>query len=121
MSVEGVSKSAIARITGLSWNTMARWLERAAVAARRFSDAMLRDYELTELQADELYTFVERRDHPTWLFTAMVVWSRLWVSKVVGRRSCRNTRKLIVSAIRRGRLHSVLLVSSTIGVWLSGM
>ena len=33
MSVEGVSKSSIARIMGISWNTVARWLERAAMAA----------------------------------------------------------------------------------------
>ena len=29
MSVEGVSKSAIARIKGISWNTVTRWLARA--------------------------------------------------------------------------------------------
>lgn len=30
MSPEGVSRSAIARIKGISWNTVARWLERCA-------------------------------------------------------------------------------------------
>ena len=37
LSVEGMNKSAIARITRLSWNTVARWLERAAAAAGRFN------------------------------------------------------------------------------------
>ncbi len=124
MSVEGVSKSAIARITGLSWNTVARWLERAAETARRFSDVMMWDYDLTELQADELCTFVERRDRPTWVFTAIEVWSRLWISSVVGRRNYRNTRKLIASATRRGDLTtfcwSLQMVSSSIGLWLNG-
>ncbi len=32
LSVEGVSKSAIARVKRLSWNTVSRWLERAAHA-----------------------------------------------------------------------------------------
>ena len=32
LSVEGVSKSSIARAMGISWNTVARWLERAAAA-----------------------------------------------------------------------------------------
>jgi len=112
MSVEGMSKSSIARITGLSWNTVARWLERAAAAAVRFNEAMMWGYELKELQADELRTFVGRRDDPTWVFTAIEVWSRLWVSKVVGRRSYRNTRILILTAIRRGLLHYVLLVTT---------
>ena len=54
MSVEGVSKSSIARIMGISWNTVARWIERAAASARQFNDAMTRDYALHELQADDL-------------------------------------------------------------------
>ena len=39
LSVEGVSKAAIARLEGMSWATVARWLERAAHAAGRFNDA----------------------------------------------------------------------------------
>ena len=42
----------------LSWNTVARWLERAAEAAERFSARLLRGYMLTELQADEIRTFI---------------------------------------------------------------
>jgi transposase-like protein len=37
MCVEGVSKSSIARIMKISWNTVARWEERAAAAAREFN------------------------------------------------------------------------------------
>ena len=65
MSVEGVSKSAIARIKQLSWNTMARWIERAAEAARLFNDLMIRGYVLSELQADELRAFVWSKAFPT--------------------------------------------------------
>ena len=112
MSVEGMSKSSIGRVTGMSRNTVARWLERAAAAGRRFNDVMTQGYELKELQADELRTFVERRDHVTWVFTAIEVWSRLWVSTVVGRRSYRNTRKLILVALRRGRMLHLLLMTT---------
>ena len=42
MGVEGVSKASIARIMRLSWNTVARWLERAAEAACRFNARMIR-------------------------------------------------------------------------------
>ena len=60
LRVEGVSISATARVTGHSRNTIARWLERASTAAERFNDRMLRDFDLIELQADELCTFIGR-------------------------------------------------------------
>ena len=103
MSVEGISKSAIARLKGLSWNTVARWIERAARAARRFNTFMTQGYELKELQADEIRTFLQHKDQPVWVFSAIEVSSRLWPSTVVGRRSYRNTRRLIRNAAHSGR------------------
>jgi transposase-like protein len=49
LSVEGVNKSAIARVKGMAWNTVHRWLERAAVWCRRFSDRKIR--RLTTVEA----------------------------------------------------------------------
>jgi len=95
LSVEGVSKSSIARLKGLSWNTVARWLARAAAAADRFNDLRLRKYVLTELQADEIRTFTQGKDRPTWIFASLEVCSRLWASTVVGRRSYANTKRLL--------------------------
>ena len=46
LRVEGVSISATARVTGHSRNTIARWLERASTAAKRFNQRMLRDWPL---------------------------------------------------------------------------
>ena len=46
LRVEGVSISATARLTGRSLNTVARWLERASIAAERFNRHMLRDFEI---------------------------------------------------------------------------
>ena len=37
LRVEGVSISSISRIKGIAWNTVARWLEKAAQVCRRFS------------------------------------------------------------------------------------
>jgi DNA-directed RNA polymerase specialized sigma24 family protein len=37
LSVEGLNQSAIARAKRISWNTVHRWLERAAGCCRRFS------------------------------------------------------------------------------------
>ena len=93
MRVEGVSISATARLTGRSRNTVARWLERASIAAQRFNRQMLRDFEIVELQADELYTFIGNKSRPTWLFVTIEVCSRLWASSLVGRRSYRNAKR----------------------------
>jgi len=38
LSVEGLNKSAIARVKRIAWNTVHRWLERASNWCRRFSD-----------------------------------------------------------------------------------
>ena len=95
LSVEGVNKSAIARLEGLSWNTVARWLELAAAIARRFNTKHLRGHELVELQLDELNTFLQSRKQQTWVFAGIDVWSRLWPATLVGPRTYRNTRRFV--------------------------
>ena len=95
LRVEGVSLSAIARIERLAWNTEARWLERAAAVCRRFNDGRTTGFVATELQADEIRAFTGGKTRPTWVFAAIEVWSRLWMSTVVGRRSYRNTLALV--------------------------
>ena len=49
LSVEGVNKSSIARLEGLSWKTVARWLELAAAIARRFNAKHLREAPIRQL------------------------------------------------------------------------
>ena len=58
LRVEGVSISAISRIEGIAWNTVARWLEKAAQVCRRFNHRRIADFAAKELQADEIRTFV---------------------------------------------------------------
>ena len=95
LRVEGVSLSAISRVEGLAWNTAARWLERAAAVCRRFSHARVAGFVVEELHADEIRSFTGGKTRPTWIFAAIEVWSRLWPSTVVGRRSYRNTWALL--------------------------
>ena len=95
LGVESVSRSAIARVERLAWNTVARWLARAASVCRRFTDGRTTGFVATELQADEIRSFTGGKTRPTWVFAAMEVWSRLWTSTVVGRRSYRNTLALV--------------------------
>ena len=95
LRVEGVSLSAIARTERLAWNTVARWLERAASVCRRFNHRRTTGFVATELQADEIRSFTGGKTRPTWVFAAIEVGSRLWTSTVVGRRSYRNTLALV--------------------------
>ena len=88
---EGVSISAISRIKGIAWNTVARWLEKAAQVCRRFNHRRIAGFAAKELQADEIRTFAGNKKTPSWVFVTIEVWSRLWPSTVTGRRSHRNT------------------------------
>jgi transposase-like protein len=54
LSVEGLNKSAIARVKRIAWNTVHSWLERAGVWCRRFNDRRLRRLPIAVLQADEI-------------------------------------------------------------------
>src|SRR5215470_11764127 len=90
LSVEGLNKSAIARVERIGWNTVDRWLEKARDCCRRFNDRETTGFRATELQADEIRTITQAKQQPTWIFAAIEVWSRLWSSTVVGRRSYQN-------------------------------
>ena len=104
LRVEGVSISATARVTGHSRTTIARWLERAATAAACFNHRLLRDFDVIELQVDELCTFIGSKRRTLWLFATIEVCSRLWAGSVLGRRSHRNTKAAINDVTLRGRL-----------------
>ena len=112
LSVEGVSKSAIARVKRLSWNTVSRWLERAAQAAKQFSKRRLRGFVLQELQLDEIRTFLDRKKRPVWIITVIEVWSRLWPSCVLGRRSYRNIRRLLRDSVSRSEFAYPILITT---------
>ena len=92
LSVEGISKSAIARVKGLAWNTVDRWLEKAAECCRQFNRRLITGIQTSEIQADELRTVEGSKNRGIWVFTAIDVTSRLWPVALVGRRSYRNTR-----------------------------
>ena len=70
-SVEGMSRSAIACVEGVSWHTADRWVSKASDYACRFNDQMLHDVELVELQADELKTLLTTKAQAIWVFTSM--------------------------------------------------
>jgi IS1 family transposase len=69
-------------------------LEKASDCSRRFNDQELTGFKATELQADEIRTILQGKQQPIWIFAAVEVWSRVWSSTVVGRRSYENTMAL---------------------------
>jgi transposase-like protein len=93
LSGEGLNKSAIARVKRIAWNTVHRWLERAADWCRCFNDRKTTGLAVAEIQADEIKTIVGGKQ-PIWVFAVIEVWSRLWPSTVVGKRRYQNTLSL---------------------------
>ncbi len=104
MTVEGVGISSISRIKCFSWNTISRWQYLACQVAGEFNDHKLKGVELIELQADEICTFTGTKKKSIWIFVAIEVWSRLWISKVVGSRNYRNAKTLLNQVIDSCRI-----------------
>ena len=73
---------------------------------------MLRNFDVLELQSDELCTFIGGKGQTIWLFATLEVCSRLWASSVLGRRSYRNTKAVISDVILRGRFVGVPLIAT---------
>src|SRR5262249_3119827 len=112
LSVEGLNKSAIARVERIGWNTVDRWLERASDCGRRFNDQELTGFRATELQADEIRTITQAKQQPTVIFAPMEVWSLLWSSTVVGRRSYQNTLALFRDIAKRANYEDIPLITT---------
>ncbi len=110
---EGVSQAAIAQARGLSTSTVSRWISRAAEHSRAFEETHLVIDEPTEVQLDELRSSGAAREQRTWVYSALEVWSRLWLGTRVGTRTLRNTL-VFARAVRQRirRLSAPLLVTS---------
>jgi IS1 family transposase len=104
MSVNGNDKSTISRVKNLSWNSIERWLERASKQAHHLNHHYLKGYDIKEIQADEIRTFVDSKKKVTWLFTAIEVSSRLWISMVVGNRTYQNVKRCLWQFLRNSRV-----------------
>jgi len=102
MSVEGKSKSSIARIKGISWNTVARWIERADDTARRFNSAMTQGSELKQLQADAIRTFLQHKDRPIWVFEGQLELLRCYYNFVRPHRGLTLGQEMRTPAMQAG-------------------
>ncbi len=64
MLVERNSLRAIGRVKDCKPNTVLRWLDLAGQHAAAVSNLLVRDLHVVQVQIDELYTFVKKRDFP---------------------------------------------------------
>ena len=113
LSVEGLNKSAIARVKQIAWNTVHRWLEKAADSCRRFNDRRIAmESRSQSFRRTRFVRSSTTRNNPIWIFTTIEVWSRLWPATVVGRRSYRNTLSLFQDVVSRMNLERVPLIAT---------
>jgi IS1 family transposase len=89
-----------------------RWLERAGAWCRQFNNQKIRRLSITELQIDEIRTIVGSKEQSSWVFAVIDVWSRLWPSTVVGKRSYRNTLDLFRDLSSRMSLEVLPLITT---------
>jgi IS1 family transposase len=57
-------------------------------------------------------TIIQGKQLPTWVFAAIEVWSRLWCSTVVGRRSYQNTLAVFRDVAERANIEDVPLITT---------
>ena len=91
LSTEGNTRAGVARALGLSPGTVARWIEKASAHAQAFNELKVQKVEPVELRSDELKVLAGNKSRPIWAYTAVEVWSRLWMTTLVGKRTLRNT------------------------------
>lgn len=108
-----MNKSSIARVHQIAWNTVDRWLEKAAASCRRCDHQRITKIQICELQADEIRTLVGGKEQsPVWVFAAIEVWSRLWPATVVGKRSDSHTLSHFRDVLARAKTAHIPLIAT---------
>ncbi|MCP4361494.1 MAG: hypothetical protein GY796_26075 [Chloroflexi bacterium] len=102
---EGLDIRATARVFDLDPNTVEKWLGQAAAHMEAASAYLIHDLELTQVQVDELWALLGRRDNnegeegkqrgKRWVWAGMDPVSKLMLGYVVGDRSLDCTQLLI--------------------------
>ena len=108
MMVEGMSMRAIARLTGASKNTIAKFLRDAGEACVRYQDETLRGLTCKRIQVDEIWSFVgmKQKNVPAarkgefgvgdvWTWTAIDADTKLAVSWLLGDRTTATAKEFM--------------------------
>jgi insertion element IS1 protein InsB len=91
LSLNGCGIRDISRVLGVSTNTVLKLLRRHAARVRR---PRLPDH-ITELEIDEMWSFVGQKEQEAWLWYAFEPQSKQIVAWLVGKRTDRNCRRLL--------------------------
>jgi len=102
--LESLIEGALAVVTGTKGDVQDCLVSLTCQVAGEFNDHKLKGIELIELQADEICTFTGTKKKPMWIFVTIEVWSRIWISKVVGSRNYRNIKTLLNQVIDSCRI-----------------
>ena len=99
MLVEGMSMRAVARITGVAFNTITKLLSDAGEACAVFHDEHVRNVEAGRIECDEIWSYVYAKQKnvatakaapegagDTWTWTALDADSKMILSWAIGRR-----------------------------------
>ena len=111
---EGLGIRAVGRVFGVEPDTILDWLLAASQHGVAFTDYLVRDLELEQVQLDELFgivraveagqldrtTAIEQLDRP-WLWTAMDPVSKFWLATKVGPRRTALAQQLIHQLVKR--------------------
>jgi IS1 family transposase len=114
LMVEGMSLRAIARLTGASKNTVAKFLRDAGEACAADQDETLRGLTCKRIQVDEIWSFVgmkqknvpaDRRGEfgvgDVWTWTAIDADTKLAATWLLGDRSAATTREFMLDLAGR--------------------
>jgi IS1 family transposase len=140
---EGLGVRAVARIHGVKPDTVLEWLKKAGQHCQMLSEYMMRELNVTQVQLDELWTFVHKKERmlkeweklhsewgDTWVWVAFDPVHKLIIAVLVGER----TEEAAVSFVTRLRTrladacqplltsdslpHYVGAILQTFGVWV---
>lgn len=140
---EGLGVRAVARIHGVKPDTVLEWLKKAGQHCQALSECMMRDLHVTQVQLDELWTFVHKKERmlkewehlhrewgDTWVWVAFDPVHKLVLAVLVGEHSEEEAVGFL--ARLRGRLadtcqplltsdslpHYIRAVLRVFGVWV---
>lgn len=96
---EGLGMRAVARIHGVKPDTVLEWLKKAGQHCQALSEHMLRDLQVPQVQLDEMWTFVHKKERmlkewehlhsewgDTWVWVAVDPLHKLVIAVLVGER-----------------------------------
>lgn len=97
---EGLGVQAVARVHGVKPDTVLEWIRKAGQHCEQVSEYMMRELELTQVQLDELWTFVHKKQRQlseeekahsewgdTWIWIAFDSIHKLVVAMLIGDRT----------------------------------